>query len=214
MESEKTYHMLYKTTCTVTGNFYIGVHSTENLEDEYFGSGKRLRYSIQKYGKEKHVREILQLFESRDEMYFREREVVNDEMLDNPHCLNLHKGGDGGWTSEEQRRNGNRGNEKMKWLAENDSEWREKKSKAASDSLKEAYQRGRKVVVPNWKGKSLSENHRQNIGIANSLSQKGAKNSQAGKIWITKEDKSISIKSEELSVYLQLGWRKGRKRTW
>ena len=62
MVKGQKYHILYKTTCTVTGNFYIGVHSTTNLEDGYLGSGKRLRYSIEKHGKENHLREILEFF--------------------------------------------------------------------------------------------------------------------------------------------------------
>ena len=44
-------HYIYKTTCNITNKYYIGMHSTSNLEDGYLGSGKRLRYSIRKYGK-------------------------------------------------------------------------------------------------------------------------------------------------------------------
>lgn len=50
--SRRKYHYIYKTTCTITSKFYIGMHSTDNLEDGYVGSGKRLWYSINKHGKE------------------------------------------------------------------------------------------------------------------------------------------------------------------
>jgi hypothetical protein len=42
------------------------MHSTDNLDDGYLGSGKRLRYSINKHGAENHVREILEFVDSRE----------------------------------------------------------------------------------------------------------------------------------------------------
>ena len=37
------------------------MHSTNNLNDGYLGSGKRLRYSIQKYGVDSHIKEIFKI---------------------------------------------------------------------------------------------------------------------------------------------------------
>lgn len=60
------------------------------------------------------------------------------------------------------------------------------------------------------KGTSLSKEHRQKIGEANSKHQKGSGNSQYGTMWIhnskLKKNKKIS-KAEEIPD----GWIKGRK---
>ena len=40
----KKYHFLYKTIRPKTGEFYIGVHSTNDPYDGYQGSGKRINY--------------------------------------------------------------------------------------------------------------------------------------------------------------------------
>ena len=62
---EKTYHFIYKTTNLLNGKYYIGMHSTFNLEDGYMGSGKRLKRSLNKYGKENHKVEILEFVDNR-----------------------------------------------------------------------------------------------------------------------------------------------------
>ena len=45
---EKKYHFIYKTTNLLSGKYYIGMHSTDNLDDGYLGSGYRLRLAIKK----------------------------------------------------------------------------------------------------------------------------------------------------------------------
>ena len=90
---EKKYHYIYKTTCNITGKYYYGMHSTDNLTDEYLGSGKRLKYSINKYGKENHHIEILEFFKKRKDLIQREKEIINESILLDPMCMNLILGG-------------------------------------------------------------------------------------------------------------------------
>jgi group I intron endonuclease len=104
-KARRKHHIIYKTTCLVTGKWYIGMHSTNDLNDGYIGSGKRLWYSIKKYGKEQHRCEILEHLPDRETLALREEEILTPELKADPLCLNLAKGGLGhhpGWytTSE------------------------------------------------------------------------------------------------------------------
>ena len=96
-------HYIYKTTCNVTGKWYVGMHSTSNLEDGYIGSGLRLRRSIRKYGVDNHTKEILEYCNSREELVLREIEIVNSELVSDENCMNLKCGGSGGFCNEEHR---------------------------------------------------------------------------------------------------------------
>lgn len=89
----KKYHYIYKTTCSVTGKYYIGMHSAVDLNDSYLGSGKILRRSIRKYGKSNHSLEILQFCESREALTDKEIEIINETLLSDPLCMNLVNGG-------------------------------------------------------------------------------------------------------------------------
>lgn len=72
------------------------MHSTDDLEDGYMGSGKRLWRSIRKYGLDNHTREILEFLADRKSLKNREAEIVNENMLKDPNCMNLVIGGGGG----------------------------------------------------------------------------------------------------------------------
>jgi predicted RNA-binding Zn-ribbon protein involved in translation (DUF1610 family) len=86
---------LYRVTDTVQGKFYIGKHAGR-IQQGYWGSGKRIRRHIKKYGRQNLKYEILVIA---DEQYILdlERRYVTDEFIKaNPNCLNLCKGGMGG----------------------------------------------------------------------------------------------------------------------
>ena len=97
---QHAFHYIYKTTCSVTGRFYVGMHSTSNLEDDYIGSGKRLWLSIREHGRENHTKEILEFLETRDELKRREKEIVNENFIADPMCMNIQPGGIGGVSEE------------------------------------------------------------------------------------------------------------------
>lgn len=71
------------------------MHSTNDLDDGYLGSGKRLRQSIRKYGKEHHSVKILEFLPNRKALGIRERMIVNEVLLLDKKCLNIALGGSG-----------------------------------------------------------------------------------------------------------------------
>jgi hypothetical protein len=97
MSHNKKFYTIYKTTNLITNAFYIGMHSTDDLNDGYLGSGKRLKYSINKYGSKKHNHKILEFCENYNHMKLRESQIVTEELLKEPLCLNLKVGGEGGF---------------------------------------------------------------------------------------------------------------------
>lgn len=89
----KQYHYLYKITNLINNKIYIGIHSTDNLDDGYFGSGQALKRAIKKYGKENFKKEILEWFDWKCEALQREAEIVNEEFIKRTDVYNLMAGG-------------------------------------------------------------------------------------------------------------------------
>jgi hypothetical protein len=89
------FHFVYKTTNLVNQKIYIGVHSTEVVEDGYLGSGKYLRRAVRKYGSENFTREVLSFFKTRNEAFQYEAELVNLDFVKRKDTYNLILGGNG-----------------------------------------------------------------------------------------------------------------------
>ena len=213
---QKTIHYLYKTTCDVTNRYYIGMHSTNDLDDGYMGSGKRLRYSIRKHGEDNHTKEILEFFDTRELLVEAEKNAITDGMIGDPMCMNLTEGGYGGngarfLTKEQLTKGAKVTNEKLKELRL-DSEWLETFKKNHSEGLKKAYRLGkRNTVPPSFEGKIHTEETKQKISEIKKGTGKGEANSQYGTCWITKDGENKKIKNSDLDSYLITGWVKGRK---
>ena len=88
-------HFIYKTTHT-NGKYYIGRHSTENLDDGYVGSGK---WVSQIKNKETLTREILEFVDSFDELVQRETEYLK-EHFGNSKCMNMSNASTGWATGQ------------------------------------------------------------------------------------------------------------------
>lgn len=112
METENNnYYIVYLTVNIVNKHFYIGVHKTPTPYefDGYLGCGiyvtrpstyKPSKYNLQKavnkYGLKKFKRLTLYVFETEEEAFEKEAEIVNKEFLKRPDVYNMALGGDGG----------------------------------------------------------------------------------------------------------------------
>lgn len=207
---EKKYHFIYKTTNLLSGKYYIGMHSTDNLEDGYLGSGKRLRYSINKHGVENHVREILEFVNSREELRKREEEIVSLNEIAKEKCMNLITGGKGGFSIETQKMGGAVMAKVINERFEKDEEFRKKCIKTRSETMKNNHKDG-KVSQYDWTGKKHSNETKIKLSEAMKGKGVGKSNSQFGTCWINKQGVNKKIKKEDLETLIQQGWVKGRK---
>lgn len=92
----RKYHIVYQTTNIVNGKIYIGCHSTDIIEDGYIGSGLLLKRAINMYGFDNFVRKILFIFNTTEEMFTKEKELVNEEFISRTDVYNIMLGGNGG----------------------------------------------------------------------------------------------------------------------
>lgn len=91
------FYYLYEIRNNLNDKIYIGVHKTKNMNDCYMGSGKIILSAIQKYGIENFTKTILETFETAEDMYARELEVVTEDFLLRADVYNLRRGGTGGF---------------------------------------------------------------------------------------------------------------------
>lgn len=96
---------IYQVTHNPTGKVYIGCHQTDDLNDDYMGSGIHITRAIRKFGKDQFSKQILHVFNTPEEMYSKEAELVNEEFVLRDDTYNVALGGKGGWTgSPEQKK--------------------------------------------------------------------------------------------------------------
>jgi group I intron endonuclease len=192
----RKYHFIYKTTCSVNGKYYYGMHSTDDLEDGYIGSGTYLAKSVRKHGRENFKLEILEFCLDRENLKQREAELITEEMLNDPMCMNLRLGGHGGWEIVHQR-------------LKTDQEFK----KRHSNSLSRSHQYRKGILFNDkrcdWTGRNHSEETKKKISESNKLNHLGDRNSQFGRYWchnpISGEIKRL-LHNEEIPS----GWRKGK----
>jgi len=106
MKIEKKYNIVYKTVNLINSKCYIGVHSTNKIDDNYLGCGfkstwdlNKIKHSrgiigaFKKYGVHNFKREVLFYCNSREEAFKKEAEIVDIDWVKSEHNYNLCLGG-------------------------------------------------------------------------------------------------------------------------
>lgn len=101
-------YIVYKTISKINNKIYIGVHKTETPDtfDGYLGCGVYIyrpssymnpktyfQYAVKKYGIDNFTRITLKVFDTEEEAYKMEAEIVNQEFIERDDTYNLILGG-------------------------------------------------------------------------------------------------------------------------
>ena len=181
------YHYVYKITNLLNNHFYIGVHNTDDLNDGYMGSGKRLHIAYKKYGIKNFKKDIIIFFNSSDDAFEYEKQIVNESLVDDNNCYNLVNGGRNSWNS---------------------SNLVVVKLKNADEYFfvsKEEYNKNKDKYYSTWTGKHHSEETKNKV--RKTMTPKASSNSR---IWISKNGVTKYLRKEFLNQYLEDGWELGR----
>jgi len=196
-------HYLYRTTNVLTGKYYLGMHSTKNLDDGYIGSGKILRRSIKKYGLINHLKEVFLFVKTREELVQKEKELITEELLKDPSIMNLRLGGEGGgnWTNEQQRKNNEKSQQAQRKLIENNPQWVESRSRKLSEAHKRAYDSGKrpKKQPLDWTGRKHSEETKEKLSRIKKGIYADGKNPKAKKV--KDDEENIFATYKECGMY-------------
>jgi len=202
---------VYKTTNTVNGKSYIGIHRTEDPNDAYLGSGNLIGKAIKKYGRDAFEKEVLFDFDTPEEMFAKERELVNDAFRKRADTYNLAKGGKNpfrGYAPEKMAEWGRMGYRSLMGRSDLAEILRANGLDMSRINRETGRHRGRKS---SFKGRSHSATTRGKMAEAGRR-RTGELNSQYGTAWVCREGEAPrKIQKAELAHWLDRGWQRGRK---
>jgi hypothetical protein len=218
------HYYLYEIKNLINGKIYVGVHKTNNLDDGYMGSGKLIKRAIEKHGSENFTKTILETFDTLEEMFAREREVVDKQFLARDDVYNLRRGGTGGFdyinscglnykgydsAAERNRHITHFGTVEFR-IKQSEQEWA-KVNRAKGIARQRELQVGffnhntqkelsNRALTPEARAKRKATMSANAQGV-------GTANSQFGTIWITDGTNNTKIKSDGM---IPPGWKRGR----
>lgn len=163
-------YCIYEIKNLINNKTYIGQHKTNNLNDDYMGSGLLIKKSIEKYGIKNFKKNILAITETKENINILEKVFIKLYREQGKAEYNIANGGDGGNTYDFLD------DERKKEISLKISE--SNKGHIVSEETK------RKLREFN-KGKKLSEEHKKKISESN----KGHKPSEETRIKIGKSSK-------------------------
>lgn len=200
MNSVKPRHYCYRVENLLNGKYYIGKRSCfGNPEDDpYMGSGKNIRRAIKHYGLENFKKTVLAEFETEEDAYLCEAELVTKDTLLDPMCYNICLGGIGGQRGTVYLNKDGEMTRVMpelvdKFLAEG---W----NLGWSESMREAHLHR---VVSEETRRKISELHRKMHEFRAGFT--------SGRIKVSNDliNQTLYVLPEDLQKYLEQGWKLG-----
>lgn len=206
-QNKRKFHTIYQTTNLINNKIYVGAHSTDDLSDDYYGSGTNITRAIEKYGRSSFKKDVLYIFETPEEMFSKEKEIVTPEFLKRADVYNIVEGGYGGY---------NKGCTGLKHLHRVETNERCAVHPNAVDKmLQEGWELG---FLKAWnEGKMyVHKDNKKKVIVSSELDtflskgwQKGLpKSPTAGKTWIyhPASDEYSLCNLDDLSIRISAGW--------
>lgn len=190
----KQYNYVYKITNLVNGKIYIGKHSTDNLDDNYMGSGTRLRQAYKKYGLECFIKEVIDYYTTevelnQGEIYW----IAKFNSTDPKIGYNLTYGGEGEIPTKETKKKMSE-SQKGRPLSEDHKTKLRKPHKMTYTKTEEHRRKLSESLKGKLVGRHLSDETKQKISETNKgkpSSMKGKKHSDE-----TKQKLSVVLKGK------------------
>ena len=193
----KKYYYFYKITNLINGHYYYGIHSTNNLDDNYMGSGTRLWKAYDKYGIENFKKDIIKFFNDWESLCSYEKIIVTEELVKDSNCYNMVLGGQ---SPKEETFISNGSLISSKVYGDKNGMFNKKWITNGIESLSVFPDETEFYLNSGWRyGRTLKNVSK--IIYSNKKSWKWIHNS---------EGKSIRIPIDEFDIYIQKGWKQGR----
>ena len=204
-------HYLYEIKNKLNGKIYIGIHSTENVDDGYMGSGSLIMKAIEKYGKYNFTKTSLEYCDNRELLVELEKKVVNEKFVGRQDTYNLTVGG------SSIKSTWKKSNETIADKMKNDPIWVEERNRNISFGVRRAINGGkcstatREFQMIRTK-KSLTEEaiKKRKSTYKKNKHQQGVNHSLYGKKIVNNGTDWKWIQKEEVEKYLDSGWKFGK----
>lgn len=159
-------YYIYVISNLINSKTYIGQHKTNNLNDNYMGSGLNITKAIKKYGKENFSKFILAIANTKFNADILEKYFISLYRAEGKAEYNIANGGSGGQDGRKHTIY-----EKIKIAKASSEHWKRKGYKEYVGKKIGESRRGKKLKNPVWNKGKLTGFHWWNNGVENLLSK-------------------------------------------
>lgn len=197
-------HCIY-VTYHATGKFYVGKGITKDvLSGKYRGSGVRLKSAFKKYPTSEWATDVIAMYEDEAAAFAQERLWVDEDLLMDPMCLNLHTGGRGG------------GNDELWSKTWRNPEFQSEMSRRGWDNP-DVVKKQQSIMIGRWENGPLreqqragvnrtwqDEDYRKRMSICTSNRIKNMR-------WMNRDGVKKQVSLDKIDEFSAAGWKRGMK---